>query len=78
VVVPPDLEGKTEPEAIFKVVLIPGGGVLSVQLLKSSGYPAYDSAVERAIKKSDPLPVPSDPNEFPSFRILELKFRPAE
>jgi colicin import membrane protein len=39
---------------------LPTGEVLSIRMLKSSGNPAYDTAVERAILKSSPLPLPSD------------------
>lgn len=67
-----------DAEAVFEVVLLPSGEVLSARLTKSSGVPAYDSAVERAIKKSEPLPLPPDPALFTQFRTLTLKFRPAE
>ncbi len=73
----PDIQGN--PQAIYEVVLLPGGDVLSATLKQSSGVPAYDMAVERAIMAAQPLPVPSDPNLFQSsFRVLELKFRPKE
>ena len=45
---------------------------------KSSGNAAYDNAVERAILKSDPLPLPPDASMFKDFRVLELKFHPRE
>ena len=41
---------------------------------KSSGNKALDEAIERAIKKSDPLPLPDQPNLFE--RVLELKYKP--
>ena len=44
---PPDIPGN--PEAIFDVVQLPTGEVMSAKLRKSSGYQAYDAAVERAI-----------------------------
>lgn len=62
--------------AVFRVTLLPGGAVLSAVMKKSSGNAAYDNAVERAILKSDPLPLPPDPALFKDFRILELKFQP--
>ena len=62
--------------AVFRVTLLPGGAVMSVEMKKSSGNTAYDNAVERAIYKSDPLPLPPDAAMFKDFRILELKFRP--
>ena len=77
VVVPPNIEGN--PEARFDVVLLPGGDVLSATLRKSSGNPAYDAAVERAIAAAQPLPVPQDTDLFQeSFRELTLVFRPKD
>ena len=74
IVVPPDIKGN--PEAIFEVVQLPTGDVLSVRLAKPSGHKAYDEAVERAILKSSPLPRPDRPEQFQ--RDLTLKFRPQE
>lgn len=74
IVLPPDIKGN--PEAIFDVVQLPSGEILSVKLRKSSGHAAYDSAVERAILKSSPLPKPDQSDLF--SRSLELKFRPLE
>jgi colicin import membrane protein len=50
--------------------------VLSARLLKSSGYALYDQAVERAILKSSPLPLPDRHEYFQ--RELQLKFKPQE
>jgi len=74
IVLPPDIKGN--PEAIFDVVQLPTGVVLSAHLRKSSGHRAYDDAVERAILKSSPLPRPDRPEQFQ--RNLNLKFRPYE
>ncbi len=74
VVLPPDIAGN--PEAIFDVVQLPTGEVISVKLKKSSGHRGYDDALERAILKSSPLPRPERPEQF--RRELELKFRPQE
>lgn len=74
IVLPPDIKGN--PEAIFDVVQLPSGEILSVKLKKSSGHAAYDGAVERAILKSSPLPKPEQGDLF--NRSLELKFRPLE
>lgn len=76
VVLPPNLQGN--PEVQFDVVLLPGGEVLGTKLKKSSGVTAYDNAVERAILKAQPLPLPPDPAMFSDFRELNLKFRPKE
>jgi TonB family protein len=77
VIIPPDLRGN--PQAVYEVVLLPGGEVLQATLKRSSGSPAYDEAVERAIRAAQPLPVPTDPILFQSnFRVLELRFKPRE
>ena len=76
VVVPPDMKGN--PEAVFDVVLLPDGEVLRVTRISSSGVPAYDDAVERAIRRASPLPLPPDPSLFGDFRDLKLTFRPVE
>lgn len=65
--------------AVFTVTLLPSGEVLQVALSKSSGNAAYDAAVERAILKSQPLPLPpAEKNMFAKFRELNLTFNPAE
>jgi colicin import membrane protein len=74
VVLPSGIKGN--PEAIFDVVQIPSGDVIEVKLIKSSGYQLYDDAVERAIRKSSPLPKPDRPEHFQ--RELQLKFKPQE
>ncbi len=74
IILPRDIPGN--PEAIFDVAILPTGEVLTVRKRKSSGHPAYDDAVERAIMKSSPLPLPDDRSLF--RRDLELKFRPQD
>ncbi|MBS1144097.1 MAG: Cell division and transport-associated protein TolA [Proteobacteria bacterium] len=74
IVLPPSIQGN--PEAIFVVNQLPGGEVLDVTLKRSSGNPALDIAIERAIRKSSPLPKPDDPSLFK--RELEIKYRPLE
>jgi colicin import membrane protein len=71
-ILPIDLKGN--PEAVFDVIQLPTGEVLSAKLKKSSGNAAYDMAVERAIMKSSPLPKPEKGELF--FRELTLTFRP--
>ena len=74
IVLPQDVKGN--PEAIFDVVQLPTGEVLTVKLRKSSGHAGYDEAVERAVLKSSPLPKPDKSDLFQ--RALELKFRPLD
>lgn len=72
VIAPSGLSGN--PEAEFAVSLLPDGGLIDVRLKKSSGNKSLDEAIERAIRKSDPLPRPDDPAVFQ--RELTLKIRP--
>ncbi|MBI5918333.1 MAG: cell envelope integrity protein TolA [Nitrosomonadales bacterium] len=76
VVMPPDVADEAKAE--FDVTLLPGGMVLGARLTKSSGNAAYDSAVERAILKSQPLPLAPDVTLFNRFSNLHLKFSPVE
>lgn len=71
---PPNLRGN--PVAQFVVSQLPSGEVLEVKLRRSSGNPLYDDAVERAIRKSSPLPRPDDASVF--SRELVLTFCPDE
>ncbi|OIR05904.1 hypothetical protein GALL_120310 [mine drainage metagenome] len=64
-------------EAIFKVTLLPDGMLMDDPVLvKSSGYPAYDDAAERAILSAEPLPVPTDVSLQKMFRELKLSIKP--
>ncbi len=64
-------------EAIFKVTLLPDGMLMDDPVLvKSSGYPAYDDAAERAIHLAEPLPVPTEVTLQKLFRELKLSIRP--
>jgi len=74
IVLPPGIQGN--PEAVFEVSQLPSGEVLDVKLKRSSGNPALDSAIERALRKSSPLPKPDDPSLFQ--RTLEIKYKPFE
>lgn len=69
---PPGLSGN--PEATFEVDQLPSGEVLNIRLKRSSGVPALDEAIERAIRRSSPLPLPANPSLFQ--RTIEFKFRP--
>ena len=73
-ILPLDLQGN--PEAVFEVVQLPTGEVLSAKIVKSSGNAAYDDAVYRAILKSSPLPLPASRELF--SRVLKLTFRPRD
>jgi colicin import membrane protein len=74
IVLPPNIQGN--PEALVLVSQLPNGEVLEAKLVISSGHAAYDDAVLRAIKKSEPLPQPDTAGLFE--RDLQLKFRPKD
>jgi colicin import membrane protein len=75
IVLPPNIQGN--PEAVFIVTQLPTGEVLApVRIQKSSGNPQLDTAIERAILKSSPLPKPDNPRDFD--RELKIPYRPFE
>lgn len=76
IVQPPNMQGN--PESEFDVVVLPDGNVLGVKLKRPSGNPAYDNAVERAISRAQPLPLPPDPALAKDFRELNLRFKAQE
>ncbi len=76
IVRPPNLKGNEEAE--FDVVVLPDGNVLRAPLKRGSGNAAYDGAVERAINRAQPLPMPPDPALLKDFRELNLKFSAQE
>ncbi len=62
-----------------RVRIIPGGEVVSVQIIKSSGSAAFDRSVEQAVRKASPLPVPdAGSGLFDNFREVEFVFDPNE
>ncbi len=76
-VMPRNLKG--DAEVVFQVNLLPNGEVLRVKLVRTSGQPLYDSAVERALFKASPLPLPKEREAAQAFREgLTLRFRPSE
>jgi colicin import membrane protein len=76
VLVPPSLQGNPEAEA--SVTLLPGGEVLDVRISKSSGNPAYDAAIESAIRKAQPFTVPAGDQFQQNFRRFTMVFRPVQ
>lgn len=69
--------GSGRPELIYAIAVMPTGEVSGTpRLVKGSGLPACDQAVERAILQAQPLPLPPQPELFAHFRDLTLTFRP--
>ncbi len=65
---PPNIQGN--PVAELDIVMLPGGEVLDVRTKKASGQSAWDNACERAIRRAQPLPVPTSPELMKVFREL--------
>ena len=60
------------------VRLIPGGDVLHVEVIESSGDTFFDRSVETAVRKAVPFPLPPDPDLFESFREWRIIFDPSQ
>lgn len=72
----PDAVRPQQHVAEFEVMLLPTGEqATDPKVLKASGLPAYDSAVERAIRRCNPFP---PPKEGTMPRSLRLSFDPVE
>lgn len=69
---------KGQYQASYSIQLLPTGEQIagSLKQLKASGLPAYDSAVERAIRSCNPFPRP-DPG-FETPKELQLDFDPVD
>jgi len=52
--------GQEDVEAVYTISQLPSGEVLGVRRVKSSGVPAYDTAIESAIRNASPLPKRKD------------------
>ena len=72
----PGAEGLSgNPEAVFEIRQLPNGEIVGVTQKKSSGIPGWDSAVERAIQRSSPLPKADDGSVE---SVLVVSFRPKD
>jgi TonB family protein len=63
--------------ASVELRLTSAGAVADLTLARSSGYPAYDEAVQDAIRRAEPLPVLIEAGESEPTRLL-LVFRVKE
>ena len=59
---------------VVKVEQLPGGEIVSVELLKSRGNPLFDRSVEAAVRATGTLPTPSTPSIFD--REIVITFAP--
>ncbi len=73
-IVPDGVDDKAVCQLLINVA--PGGVVLDVQLLSSSGNSILDRSAQTAVLKASPLPVPTEPGLFDEFRTIKLRFNP--
>lgn len=73
-IMPEDLKKGLEAKLVVRVA--PGGMVIDVKVVQSSGDPVLDRSAQTAIYKASPLPVPQDNAVFDKFRTINLTVRP--
>ena len=73
-IIPGVADKKLSAQLLIRVA--PGGMVLDVQVVKSSGDEGLDRSARAAVFKSSPLPVPKDAEAFQEFKQFVLKVRP--
>ena len=75
-----DVPATTRPgqyRAVYSLQLLPTGEQVGTpKLVTPSGWPAYDAAVARAIRRCNPLPRPGAGEDMP--REISLSFDPVE
>jgi colicin import membrane protein len=59
----------------LRIRMAAGGSVIAAQVVRSSGSSAFDRSAEAAVRKADPLPVPSG-RLFEKMRTIDLEFAP--
>lgn len=72
--VPDNIDEGANCKLLVKVA--PGGYVMSIQIVKSSGNEFLDRSAKNAVLKASPLPVPKENYLFDDFRVLNLTVRP--
>jgi colicin import membrane protein len=60
----------------LRIRMAAGGSVIAAQVVRSSGSSAFDRSAEAAVRKADPLPVPSG-RLFEKFRDIYFEFAPS-
>lgn len=69
---------RNEMLAVVQITMIPGGEVVQVRVVESSGSSAFDRSTVAAVKNASPLPVPSGELFNEHFRSLKLRFNPED
>jgi len=58
----------------ISVTVIPGGEVMGVKILESSGNDIFDRRARTAVNKASPLPIPDDPATLDRLNLREITF----
>jgi periplasmic protein TonB len=75
-IIPATARQKDSLSAHVRIRLLPGGEVLDVKLVKSSGDRAFDDSAVNAVKSAGRLPVPSGDLFNKHFRDITINFHP--
>lgn len=66
-------------QVTLNIQLIPGGEVVAVKVVKSSGNAAFDQSAVTAVNRAKTLPTPTDPRVFDRYyRNINLIFSPED
>lgn len=65
---PPGIQGTYE--ILLELRMSRDGTVDALRVLKSSGQAFFDNSLIRAVRKSEPLPIPAD--KYDTFKVVEL------
>lgn len=58
----------------LRIKLVPGGEVVGVSIINSSGNDIFDRRAVTAVEKSSPLPVPDDAETLDRLDLRDIKF----
>lgn len=75
-IIPATAREKTALSADVRIRLLPGGEVLDVKLVRSSGDRAFDDSVVNAVRSAGRLPVPTGDLFNKYFRDITVNFHP--
>lgn len=76
-ILPATARARDDLVARVRIHLLPGGEVIDVSLISSSGDRIFDDSVQAAVRAAGTLPVPTGDLFHEQFRILQLEFNPS-
>lgn len=68
---------RNDMETVVRIRLLPGGEVVDVTVVESSGHAGLDRSTVAAVKNASPLPVPEG-KDFNQFRVFRISFKPED